>query len=356
MKPRLTLVSHVDWSHIRQRPHQLAAALTAHYRVTVVAPVSRKRRNLVDNPRNGLALAHVWRLPGSYRSAPIVRINVLLARVQLRSHVRGAETVVVTSPELWPWVAPGIGRRTLVYDCMDDALAFEQDAGVREAKSAWERELLARANVVACASKELVERCVARGGDPDRVLLIPNGWDPAAFPLAPSTALPSTGSIELAYFGTLAAWLDVDALRSVTASCPDVRVRLIGPNEGVELSGIARLTTDRPRPHSELAGAVAGAHALLLPFRIDALTRAVDPVKLYEYVALGKPVLASYWPGIERFAPFVTFYRDAAELVALLTSRRVATPPPVEARRAFLEPQAWAARAALFRAAIEHAR
>ena len=42
-----------------------------------------------------------------------------------RFDVRGV--VVVTSPELWPWVAPSLDERTLVYDCMDDALAFDQD-------------------------------------------------------------------------------------------------------------------------------------------------------------------------------------------------------------------------------------
>ena len=65
---------------------------------------------------------------------------------------------------------------------------------------------------------------------------------------------------------------------------------------------------------------------------------------------------ASHWPALDRFAAFVTFYRDSADLIALVASRRVATPPSVESRRAFLEPQSWAARAGAFRAAVELAR
>jgi teichuronic acid biosynthesis glycosyltransferase TuaH len=353
MTPRLALVSHVDWGHIRQRPHQLAAALSVHYRVTVASPVSRNRRNLVDNPRGGIALARVFRLPGSYRSVAALRINAMLARAQLSAWLDAADIVVVTSPELWPWVERGLGERTLVYDCMDDALAFEQDAAVRDAKAKWERELLARADVVSCSSDELVARCRSRGADAGRVACVPNGWDPDAFPVQPTSPLPAHGPIELVYFGTIARWLDVDALRRVVDACPDVTVRLIGPNEGIDLDGIARVTIDAPKRHAELAAAVAGTHALLLPFRVDALTRAVDPVKLYEYVALGKPVLAARWPAIDRFAPFVTFYRDAEHLAELLATRHVGPPPSLNERRAFLEPQTWAARAEQLRAAIE---
>ncbi len=353
MECRLTLVTHVDWGHIRQRPHQLAAALSALYRVTVVAPVSRRRRNLVDNPHAGIALARVFRLPGSYRSVAALRVNASLAQAQLRRHVDAADVVVVTSPELWPWIEQRIGHRTLVYDCMDDALAFEQDDRVRESKAAWERELLARADVVVCATEELAKRCRSRGAEVRRIVCIPNGWDRESFPVQQTSPLPEHGPLELVYFGTIARWLDVDLLRRVVGACNDVSLRLIGPNEGVDLGGIARLTVDAPKPHAELGAAVGAADALLLPFRVDALTRAVDPVKLYEYVALGKPVLTAHWPALDRFAPFVNFYRDAAHLVELLASRSVEPPPPAAARLAFLEPQTWAARAALFRAAIE---
>ena len=113
---------------------------------------------------------------------------------------------------------------------------------------------------------------------------------------------------------------------------------------------------ERPVAHENLARGAASAHALLLPFRVDELTRGVDPVKLYEYVALGKPVLAAHWPALERFAPFVTFYRDTAQLVERVRTRAIPAPPPAEARAAFLAPQSWQARADAFATAIERAR
>ncbi|HEX4884399.1 MAG TPA: glycosyltransferase [Casimicrobiaceae bacterium] len=353
MKPRLLLVSHVDWGHIRQRPHHLAAGLAAHYDVTVLAPLSRKRRSLVANPARGLTVVHVLRLPGSYRSASIAGANAVLARAQCAPRVRRTSAVIVTSPELWPWIAQDVGRRPLVYDCMDDALAFDQDEGVRQRKARWERELLGRADVVVCASDELAARMRSRGAADERLRVIPNGWDPEAFPVQPSVPLPASGPIALAYFGTIAPWLDVDALRAVSARCADASIRLIGPVDGAAPGPIDRVTIEPPWPHDALAAAVADASALVLPFRVGELTRAVDPVKLYEYIALGKPIAASHWPALDRFAAYVTFYRTPEHLAELVHARSLVTPPAASTRAAFLQPQSWQARAAALADAIE---
>jgi hypothetical protein len=97
--------------------------------------------------------------------------------------------------------------------------------------------------------------------------------------------------------------------------------------DNVDLGGIPRVRIDPPLAHDRLGVAAARGDALLLPFRVDELTRAVDPVKLYEYIALGKPILSAHWDGLERFAPFVTFYRDVAGLARMVRMRAIATVP-----------------------------
>lgn len=352
MKPRLTLVTHVDWGHIRQRPQQLAVALAEWYDVTVISPVARRRAHLVDNPAPGVTLFRVWRLPGSYRSAGVAEANAVLASMQCGPQVRRARVVVVTSPELWPWVRPALDDRPLVYDCMDDALAFAQDDGVRALKAAWERELIARSQLVVCSSDELAARAAARGATPAHTTVVPNGWDDEAFPVQASTPLPRKGPLELAYFGTIAAWLDTDALQALAALHPGISVRLIGPGHEGALASVNGLRVEPPVAHHKLAEAVSSAHALLLPFRVDDLTRGVDPVKLYEYIALGKPIASAHWPALDRFEGFVTFYEGADALVALFRDRSIAAAPDRERRAAFLAPQSWHARAGALHAAI----
>lgn len=346
--PRLLYVTHVDWGHIRQRPHHIATGLAAHYDVTVVSPITRRRGQLVVNPHAGIRLARILRLPGSYRSAAMLAANATLCAWQLRriAAMRGADVVIVTSPECYGWVAPWLQNRTLVYDCLDDALAFAQDDRVRNAKAKMERALLARADRVFCASVTLAARCVDRGARPERVTVVPNGWDPRAFPVEAARALPASGPLVLGYFGTLGEWLDFELLATIVRACPDVTLRLLGPNECGYAAPHPRIVVLPPVAHEALAAAVADCDALLLPFRVNELTRAVDPVKLYEYIALGKPVLAVRYPELERFAEFVTFFSGADDLAQRLRNRpsEIAAVVPAARRAAFLTPNAWARR------------
>jgi len=356
-RPGLVYVTHVDWGHIRQRPHHIACGLADRYDVTVASPVSRRRALLVANPLQGIRLLRLLRLPGSYRSAVVLAANATLCAWQLRlaTAARAAAVVFVTSPECYAWVAPWLDERTLAYDCMDDALAFAQGDAVRAYKADMERALLARADHVFCSSGTLAERCVARGAPPGRTAVVRNGWNPAAFPVLPARTPAGFGPLRLGYFGTLGDWLDFALLEAVVRACPDVTIRLVGPNEGGYVSPHPRLVVLPPVAHADLAAAVADCDAMLLPFRVDDLIRAVDPVKVYEYIALGKPVVAVRYPEIERFAEFVTFYEGVDDLVPLLRDHRSALAPalPAPRRAAFLDANSWACRVEAIRAALE---
>jgi teichuronic acid biosynthesis glycosyltransferase TuaH len=344
-KPRLLYVTHVDWGHIRQRPHHIASGLAAYYDVTVAAPISRKRSLQVANPDTGLRRIGLLRAPGSYRSAAALKLNNSLCAAQLRARIAGIpDIVMVTSPECHSWVAPWIGNARLAYDCMDDAQAFDQDAGVRAIKLALEKTLLARANFIFASSARLRDLCIARGAEQNKLTLIPNGWDAQTFPVRPTHELPASGPLALAYFGTIDRWLDHTALEETLRACPEVSIRLIGPNASGYVSPDARMAIEPPIPHAVLAASIATSDMMLLPFVVTDLIRAVDPVKLYEYVALGKPILSAYWPELERFRGYVTFYGDMPEFVRRIATRSVPAPPSATERAAFLAPHAWEAR------------
>ena len=260
--------------------------------------------------------------------------------------------VVVTAPECYAWVRPSLGHATLAYDCMDDALAFAQDAGVRARKAALERELLARADAVVASTATLAARCVERGAVRARVTVVRNGWDPAAFPVEPSRALPTAGALTLGYFGTIGDWLDIAALETIVARCPEALIRLIGPNATGYASAAPRIRVEAPLPHGALAAAVADCDAMLLPFRVDDLTRGVDPVKLYEYIALGRPIACIGYPELERFAAYATLCRDGDELASRIASRDLTAAADLATRTRFLDGNTWEARAREFEGAL----
>jgi teichuronic acid biosynthesis glycosyltransferase TuaH len=323
LRSRLLYVTHVDWGHIRQRPHHLAAGLAAYFDVTVAFPVSRHRSRVVANPHPAIRLAPLVRTPGSYRSATMLHAANALAAMQVRFIAlrHPPDIVLVTAPECFSWLSESLRARVLGYDCMDDALAFPQDASVRSLKAAWERSLLARADFVVCTSETLLRRCAERGAHPDKLSVVRNGWDPGDFPVQPSRPMPATGPLTLGFFGTIAEWLDFAALEKLVSVLPEVTVRLIGPNLCGYLSPHPRLVLVPPMEHTALARAARDVDVWLLPFQVTELTRAIDPVKLYEYIALGRPVLAVRYPELQQFASFVTFYDGIDDLVQRLRDR-----------------------------------
>jgi glycosyltransferase involved in cell wall biosynthesis len=323
LKSRLLYVTHVDWGHVRQRPHHLADGLAAYFDVTVAFPVGRHRSWVVTHPQPDIRLAPLIRTPGSYRSAAMLHAANALAAMQVRFIAlrHPPDIVLVTAPECFAWLSPSLRAKILGYDCMDDALAFAQDPSARALKAAWERELLERADFVTCTSETLRRRCAERGARPEQLAVVPNGWDPGAFPIEPPRPIPATGPLVLGYFGAIAEWLDFAALEALVSTLPEVTVRLIGPNLCGYVSPHSRLVLDPPVEHGALPQAVRDVDVLLLPFQVTELTRAVDPVKLYEYIALGRPVLAARYPELQQFASFVTFYDGIDELVQRLRNR-----------------------------------
>jgi teichuronic acid biosynthesis glycosyltransferase TuaH len=85
---------------------------------------------------------------------------------------------------------------------------------------------------------------------------------------------------------------------------------------------------------------------MLMPFVVDRLIEAVDPVKLYEYVAFGRPALAPRYPESERFAQWVRLYNNVDEAVSSLFEMLASDVSDTSrtARAAFLAENAWSQR------------
>jgi UDP-galactopyranose mutase len=150
---------------------------------------------------------------------------------------------------------------------------------------------------VVVTSRDLERRWSARH---PRVVRIPNGvdldvFDPGARPAAVPADLAALPRPRLGYVGTLGPWVDLPVLEHVARQRPDCSIVLIGPLErGVPRpDGPRNLVWLGERPYASLPAYLAGLDVLLIPFRLTELTRAVNPIKLYEYCATGKPIVAT---------------------------------------------------------------
>lgn len=336
---------HIDWDFIWQRPHELAKQLAKEYRVQVVFAWGRHRGAMKHNDRSGLALRPFLQLPLRQQSRLLADINGLLLRFLFRVMIWSSHPDIIwlTSPEQVEYIPSGYHGK-VVYDCMDDALAFPQPAAFIGRMRRDETMLVARSDLVLTSSAYLGVKLSERYGTHLRTRLIRNGCSSSNHSATNETSRGADRLWHLGYIGTLAN-VDVEAISELLKSVPDVRLDLVGPGTGwAGATDCSRLQLLGTLEHEGLWKFASTCCCLIAPFPRTTLTQGVDPVKLYEYVSWGKPIVALRYPEIERFSNFVEFYASPRELVRVVSkmcSQGFVRKYSEEQRRIFLSENTW---------------
>jgi len=246
-----------------------------------------------------------------------------------------------------PW-AKSIRRRRSVFRVTDNNQAFRRAA---PAGRLLEDEALRAVDAVVYTADALKVRVEAAGARKHRAL--PNGVDFAHFadgaPAAPPEyeRLPRPIAV---YAGSLEEWFDYDLLAQSAAALPDVSFVLIGP----EALARRRLPA-RPnihvlgrKPYAQLPAFLRHADVGIIPFdvaRHGALVHGVNPLKLYEYLASGLPVVATRWEALAALESPALLADGPVDFIARLR-QTLAGPRRPEAFRAFARGETWERRVA----------
>jgi glycosyltransferase involved in cell wall biosynthesis len=189
----------------------------------------------------------------------------------------------------------GVDTATMVYDCMDNFPLFhEERLQIIEA----ERQIASSADVVFTTAMELYERMRTSNR---HTVLLPNAADYPHFSVAAAQLeipddLRSFHKPLIGYIGEVASWFDLDIVRQVALHRRDWTIIIIGPVHVGAAYSLRRFPNVHflgVKPYADLPAYLSQFDVCLLPFKIDALTSSVNPIKLYEYLAAGKPVVST---------------------------------------------------------------
>lgn len=232
------------------------------------------------------------------------------------------------------------GARTL-YDCIDD---WDSVLGGGWYSRHAEDRLAREADALVASARSLATRLRDRTGR--EAALLPNAVDAGLFRRDLVHARPASireGRPVFFYSGALwGHWLDWSWLRALARARPDADVLLAGEYRGECRESPPNLRFLGLLPQAELPGLMAHSAVCLIPFKVDRMVEGVSPLKVFEYLAMGRPVVASAMPEVVGL-PGVSVASTAEEFVALvaLAERRAGDP---EATAAFAAANSWSAR------------
>jgi glycosyltransferase involved in cell wall biosynthesis len=242
------------------------------------------------------------------------RIRALNARL-LRAQVgRAARSLGLERPILWSyvpqadWLVETLQPSAIVYHCVDDIAA--QKGVAAAAFRGFEAHFAARADVVLASAPALAERMRTLN---QRVFYAPNVADTERFATAledgpTDPALAALPHPRIVFTGAVVATkLDLDLLEGMARARPGWSIALVGPvgagDPHTDVSALERLRNVHllgSRPYAALPDVLRGADVALVPYAINELTRSVFPMKVYEYLAAGLPVVTTPLPALDR--------------------------------------------------------
>jgi hypothetical protein len=346
-RPLVVLPPLVDWDMtLFQRPQHMARALAeAGFLYLFCVRGERDRVAGLRELAPGLALTD--------------RFDLVSATMGPRLwHVYSTD-LVHDLPSLRARMDPGDAMIYEYIDRIDDAVARRAVPAFVHTRHA---ALLADPDVAVVASADALAEEV-RAVRRERVWLVENGVDVAHW-RSPSGPVPGKLATAIArgrpivgYFGAIAAWFDVELVHAVAKARPQVEFVVIGPDydgarRRLEAAAPPNLQVVGPVPYADLPSWASHFAAAMIPFRVDAVTAATSPLKLFEFLACGLPVVATDLRECRKSAG-VSIATGAAEFAAAVDAAIARRHDPAFAELALAEAVAagWVCRARAWTAA-----
>lgn len=333
------------WTDVPRCRHHVLSRLAAGTRVLLVSPPATHVRRAVHSLlHGGLAQSGLTQVNQGlftfvpppwlpYSSRP--SLNRPLEGLRASYIRRLLDRLGMARPILYVWhpafidIVERFEAPLVVYHCYDEYAAFR--GANREQLEAQEARLLQRADLVFTVSPGLRDR---RVGQNPQTFVVRNGVDADYFgtALAPETVVaPDIASIPRPIVGCITRvvpeYFDAGLLLEVFRRRPGWSLVVIGPESPAHVSGAEDLSELKAQPNVHFLGArpfdslpahLKAMDVCAIPYRLTGNTQLADPLKMYEYLAAGRPIVSVPLDFADDVQPFVRTAATADEWIAAI--------------------------------------
>ena len=211
-----------------------------------------------------------------------------------------------------------------MYECVDDITSAK---GLVNAKAIgkMEQRLIKAVDLLIVTHDQLY---ASKADAAKRALVVPNGVDAEHFGRVASDDLPVADDFRdlkhpvVGYLGGINYWIDTELLARIARGHPEWTVALVGPVDILAnlapLSGLPNVIRTGRVPYAEVPRYVKAFDVCVNPYVLDGVAEHCSPLKLYEYIATGKPLVSVDMPEARKFRGLIQIAEDADSFVRLV--------------------------------------
>lgn len=387
-RPTAVLAPTHGWSNtVRVSSHHLAAALAKRdWRVvflgTPVSPwhallrrsdlavrekLTASRLGLVEDRTGVSSYVPMTLFPHTYRwpfdSAFSLRrwqhFTIPNLKRQLLTHGLDQPELLIVDNVVMAWLIDALRPKNSIYRITDHYASFSTTTAAMQAE---ERNLAPRVDLVVHTAESL--RSYVEDLRPKKSLCLNHAVDVDFFDNAdlhlPSAyqTIPEPRAI---FVGVIGEWFDVEAVNFMAERLPKVQFVIVGPDQGPgrRLLERSNLHCLGPKPRSQVPALLNYAQVGLIPFdRVGKpdLVDGINPLKLYEYLLCGLPVVTTSWPELDRLGAPVMACNEAADFPDAIEQALAGLGPDRRVREAFARKADWQTRIDEMLAALDWER
>lgn len=347
----------VDWNFRFQRPQQIMSQFAANghrvflIRLDLTLPFqTRPRFSLIRLKENLYQITLSALRPVMINQEDVKGVNaesLCAALEELRAAYGIGEAIAYVMTPSWTTMAQEVQRRwgwRVIYDCMDEWDGFP---GFGRLAAHAEDRLVANCDLLVVTANRLLEKW-RRYDRPTVLARNAVDFDFYQERCQPNKMLLGLQHPIIGYFGAIAEWFDLDLMIEVARRRPDFTFVLLGGVFEVDVNELRSLPNVQvlgQQPYETMPQYLYHFDACVIPFKINSTTQATDPVKVYEYLSCGKPVVSVDLPELNSFRELLYLARDRDHFVEQLDKAVAEDDAAIrERRRKFAAGNTWGQR------------
>ncbi|CAK9884447.1 MAG: Putative teichuronic acid biosynthesis glycosyltransferase TuaH [Candidatus Erwinia impunctatus] len=351
----------IDWDFRIQRPQHFSRGLAAEGNNVIYLTTTFNHKDIpgfkiVDKISEGLIICQL-NLNVSNKNIYNDSLShdevifLLKSLSALRCYLNFRHSYSIVNLPFWSDLVYALQANTVIYDCMDHHAGLENNNSQMLNK---EDQLLSKADLVITTAGNLSHKIAAKIEN----IIIRNAAEVESFSKKTGNPVSKGKKKVVGYYGAIAEWLDLDLLCFLARNTPDLEYHIIG-NVTIDISAAKKFDNVSffgEVPYTELTNYLHSFDICIIPFKLIELTLCTNPVKVYEYLAAGKPVVSTAMPEVIDMSDYVHIgysYEKFLEKISIALNE-IEDIPLENKRKQWALQHDWSSRARMLIAAVDN--